>query len=283
MSQWQCILQKSWIVSIMSMGGCLGSIFGGPLIDYFGRRSTIMGTGIPFMASYFFIAFADRVSMIIIGRFLAGMCIGINSMAIPIFLGETLDANIRGTLGIFPTAFGNAGILVALIAGKFLNWRELAYFGAIFPIGYIVMMAAISESPRYYASINQKENARKALQWYRGPDVNVTEELNDILLSSSPDELQPPTGIFDEFRKPANFKAVVIILILMTIQQFSGVNAIIGFIVPIFELAPVPLNSHACAILFGFINFVAVFLAIPVIDRHGRKVLLYISDLIMSE
>lgn len=275
--------EVSWLVSILSMGGCFGSAFGGPLIDFFGRKVTILGTGIPFVIAYLLIGFADRVSMIVVGRFLAGLCVGINSTAVPVFLGEILDANIRGTLGIVPTAMGNGGILIALIAGNFLNWRELAYLGALLPVPYILFFSYISESPRFYVSKNRLNEARKALQWYRGQDVDITVEYNEMLLSSGPQEMNPEQGIFQEFMKPNNFRPVGIILILMTIQQFSGVNAIIAFIVPIFEKAPIPLDSHACAIFFGVINFLAVFLAIPLIDNKGRKVLLYISDLCMSK
>lgn len=272
----------SWVVSIMSVGGCFGSAIGGPLIDYFGRRGTILAIGFPFVAAYLLIASADRVSMIVMGRFVAGLCVGINSTAIPVFLGEILDANIRGTLGIFPTAMGNLGILVALFAGSYLNWRELAFLGALLPVPYIFLILSISESPRYYASRNRMDDALRALQWYRG-SADVTTEFREMLELSGPQEMNPQQGIFREFIKPGNFKPVLIILILMTIQQFSGVNAIIAFIVPIFELAPIPLDPNRCAILFGVINFLAVFLAIPVIDRYGRKVLLYISDLCMSK
>lgn len=273
----------SWVVSIMSVGGCFGSAIGGPLIDYFGRRGTILAIGFPFVAAYLLIASADRVSMIVVGRFMAGLCVGINSTAIPVFLGEILDAKIRGTLGIFPTAMGNLGILVALFAGSYLNWRELAFLGALLPVPYIFLILSISESPRYYASRNRMDDAFRALQWYRGASADVTTEFREMLELSGPQEMNPEQGIFREFIKPGNFKPVMIILILMTIQQFSGVNAIIAFIVPIFELAPIPLDPNRCAILFGVINFVAVFLAIPVIDKYGRKVLLYISDLCMSK
>lgn len=273
----------SWVVSIMSVGGCIGSAIGGPLIDYFGRRGTILAIGFPFVFAYLLIAMADRVSMIVFGRFVSGLCVGINSTAIPVFLGEILDAHIRGTLGIFPTAMGNMGIFIALMAGRWLNWRELALLGALLPIPYILLVLTISESPRYYASKNRNADARKALQWYRGNGVDISAEFREILTMSRPEEVNPPQGVFNEFMKPTAFKPVMVILVLMTVQQFSGVNSIIAFIVPIFEFAPIPLDSHMSAILFGFINFLAVFLAIPVIDRYGRKFLLYISDICMSE
>lgn len=273
----------SWVVSILSMGGCFGSAIGGPMIDFFGRKGTILGTGVPFIMAYLLIGFADRVSMIVMGRFLAGLCVGINSTAIPVFLGEILDAGIRGTLGIFPTAMGNGGVLLALVAGKFLNWRELAYLGAILPVFFICLTMTIHESPRFYASKNRMSEARDAMQWYRGEDTDITDEYSELLEAVRPEQLNPEGGMFKEFIKPNVRKPVFIILILMTIQQFSGVNAIISFIVPIFESSPIPLDHHTCAILFGFINFLAVFLAIPLIDNKGRKVLLYISDLAMSE
>lgn len=276
------ISEISWVVSILSWGGCLGSAIGGPMIDFFGRKGTIMATGFPFIVSYLLIGFADHVLMIVTGRFLAGLCIGINSTAIPVFLGEILETRIRGTFGIIPTAMGNGGILLALLVGSFFNWRELAYLGAVMPVGYILLMMTIYESPRYLASKNRHEEARRALQWYRKDD-DITDEYNEMLVLSQPEQVNPPQGIFSEFMLPNNFRPVMIILLLMTIQQFSGVNAIIAFIVVIFEKAPIPMDHHNCAITFGVINFIAVFLAIPLIDKKGRKVLLYISDLVMSE
>lgn len=273
----------SWVVSIMSVGGCLGSAIGGPLIDYFGRKSTILGSAFPFIAAYLLIGFANEIFMIIMGRFLAGICVGINSTAIPVFLGETLESRIRGTLGIFPTAMGNGGILIALVAGKYLDWRELAYLGAVLPLPYLLIMLATTESPRFYVSKNRLEDAQTALQWYRGPDVDITDEFNEMVAITRSEEMQPKHGVIAEFRKPSNYHPFFIILVLMTIQQFSGINAIIAFIVPIFQATPIPLDSNTCAILFGVINFLAVFMAVPLIDKKGRKVLLYISDLFMSE
>lgn len=93
----------------MPLAGLFGGIAGGPLIEYLGRKNTIIGTGIPFGISWLLIGCAVNVYMVLAGRALSGFCIGIASLALPVYLGETVQAEVRGTLGLLPTAFGNTG------------------------------------------------------------------------------------------------------------------------------------------------------------------------------
>lgn len=101
--------QETWIGSIMPLAGLFGGIAGGPLIEYLGRKNTILGTGLPFAISWLLIGCAANVYMVLAGRALSGFCIGIASLALPVYLGETVQPEVRGTLGLLPTAFGNTG------------------------------------------------------------------------------------------------------------------------------------------------------------------------------
>ena len=93
----------------MPLAGLIGGILGGPLIEYLGRRTTITATAVPFILSWLLIGFAIDISMVLAGRFLSGLCVGIASLALPVYLGETVQPEVRGTLGLLPTAFGNIG------------------------------------------------------------------------------------------------------------------------------------------------------------------------------
>lgn len=122
----------SWIGGIMPLSALIGGIVGGQLIDWRGRRSTIMITAPFFVTCEYFsgrdghdvsaaesnacsvaasllIAFAEDVSMILVGRAVEGVCVGILSLSLPVYLGETLRPEVRGTLGLLPTALGNTG------------------------------------------------------------------------------------------------------------------------------------------------------------------------------
>ena len=93
----------------MPLSALCGGLGSGTLIEKLGRKITIMGTGLPFMLSYALIAFAQDVYMIYVARAIAGLCIGTLSLAMPVYLGETIQPDIRGTLGLLPTTIGNTG------------------------------------------------------------------------------------------------------------------------------------------------------------------------------
>lgn len=93
----------------MPLAGLAGGISGGPFIEYLGRKNTILFTAFPFIISWLLIALANNVIMVLAGRALSGFCVGIASLALPVYLGETVQPEVRGTLGLLPTAFGNIG------------------------------------------------------------------------------------------------------------------------------------------------------------------------------
>lgn len=93
----------------MPLAGLVGGISGGPFIELLGRKTTILATSIPFIVSWLLIACAVNIWMVLAGRALSGFCVGIASLSLPVYLGETVQAEVRGTLGLLPTAFGNTG------------------------------------------------------------------------------------------------------------------------------------------------------------------------------
>lgn len=95
---------------MMPLVGLVGGIAGGPMIEYIGRKNTILSTAIPFIISWLLIACATSIGMVLAGRAISGFCVGIASLSLPVYLGETLQPEVRGTLGLLPTAFGNIGM-----------------------------------------------------------------------------------------------------------------------------------------------------------------------------
>lgn len=93
----------------MPLAGLVGGICGGPFIEILGRKTTILATSFPFIVSWLLIACAVNVWMVLAGRALSGFCIGVASLSLPVYLGETVQPEVRGTLGLLPTAFGNIG------------------------------------------------------------------------------------------------------------------------------------------------------------------------------
>ncbi|XP_044581604.1 facilitated trehalose transporter Tret1 isoform X2 [Cotesia glomerata] len=272
---------ESWIGSIMPLSALIGGIMGGPLIEYIGRRNTILSTAIPFMAAWLFIATATNVWLVLVGRALSGFSVGIISLVLPVYLGETLQPEVRGVLGLLPTACGNIGILICFATGMYLNWSMLAFFGACIPIIYFLLGLLIPETPRWYVSKGKTKRARKALEWLRGKSVDITEELASVEKTHLDSEKESSTNSVGELFNPNHIKPLMISIGLMFFQQFSGINTVIFYSTKIFEESGSSIDKNISSIIIGVVNFVATFMATAVIDRLGRKILLYISSVVM--
>nr|XP_033341234.1 facilitated trehalose transporter Tret1-like isoform X1 [Megalopta genalis] len=271
---------ESWIGSVMPLSALVGGIAGGPSIEYLGRKNTILGTALPFIAAWLLISLASNIAMVLVGRSLCGFCVGIASLSLPVYLGETLQPEVRGTLGLLPTALGNTGILLCFVAGMYINWRYLALLGACIPIPFMILMFMIPETPRWYISKGKTKCARKSLQWLRGRDTDITEELTAVEKLHVESERNVSQGAFMELFKKNHLKPFMISLGLMFFQQFSGINAVVFYTVRIFEDAGSSI-ANLSAIIVGIVNFISAFVAAAVIDRLGRKILLYISAVSM--
>ncbi|XP_055612405.1 facilitated trehalose transporter Tret1 [Uranotaenia lowii] len=271
----------SWVGGIMPLAGLAGGIIGGPLIEYLGRKNTILATATPFIVSWLLIANASHVAMVLVGRALSGFSVGVASLSLPVYLGETVQPEVRGTLGLLPTAFGNIGILLCFVAGKYMDWSQLAFLGSALPIPFLLLMFLIPETPRWYVSRGRDDRARKALQWLRGKKADVDPELKGIIKSHQDAERHASKSAMLDLLKKSNLKPLMISLGLMFFQQLSGINAVIFYTVQIFRDAGSTIDENLCTIIVGVVNFIATFIATMLIDRLGRKMLLYISDVAM--
>jgi facilitated trehalose transporter len=215
------------------------------------------------------------------GRAISGFCVGIASLSLPVYLAETVQPEVRGTLGLLPTAFGNIGILLCFVAGKYMDWSQLAFLGGALPVPFLILMFLIPETPRWYVSRGKEERARKALKWLRGKKADVEPELKGIVKSHCEAERHASQNAIFDLLKRSNLKPLLISLGLMFFQQLSGINAVIFYTVPIFKDAGSTIDANLCTIIVGVVNFIATFVATILIDRLGRKMLLYISDVAM--
>lgn len=263
----------------MPLAALAGGVIGGPLVDYIGRRKTILLTAPPFFIGWILIATAKKVHLVLTGRALCGLCVGVGSLAFPVYLGETIQPEVRGTLGLFPTAIGNIGILICYVAGKYLDWSELAYLGAALPIPFFILMFMIPETPRWYMLRGRTDEARKALQWLRGKKTNIEAEMRDIALTDA--EVEASDFSLTDMFSRKYMKSILISLGLMAFQQLSGINAVIFYTVQIFQMSGSSVDENLSTIIVGIVNFASTFVATALIDRVGRKILLYFSSVIL--
>ncbi|ROT66788.1 gastric caeca sugar transporter [Penaeus vannamei] len=271
--------QKSWIGSLMPLSALTGSFIGGYLIDAIGRKMVILLCGPPFILAWILIGSAMNIWMIYVGRAIGGLCVGLLTLTLPVYLSETIQPEIRGVLGLLPTTIGNLGILVCFLVGSYVNWWWLALVGAIIPLVFTTLMCFVPETPRWYISRDRVEDAQASLEWLRGSAADVDFEL-DAIQRNFEIAKQESSSLKDLFRRQYA-KPFLLAMGLMLFQQLSGINAVIFYTVSIFKMSGSTINNYLSTIIVGVVNLLSTFLANVLIDRLGRKILLYVSSVLI--
>jgi len=269
------------VVAIALAGAAIGAAVAGYISDLAGRRPVILGAGLLFIAGAVLSAIAQDVTILMIGRLLVGLAIGVASMLTPLYLAEISPAQDRGAIVSLNQLCITGGILVSYLVGFGLasatdGWRWMLALGALPGLILAGGMLVLPESPRWLAGHGKMPDAEKALRRLRG-SADVTSELNglrtDVVregrLNSGAAELLSP-----RLRRP-----LVIGIGLAMFQQITGINTVIYFAPTIFQSAG--LSSAATSILatagVGAVNVIMTVVSIRLIDRLGRRQLLYWS------
>jgi SP family galactose:H+ symporter-like MFS transporter len=264
------------VVSMVLAGATIGALSGGRLADRFGRRLTLIGTSLIFVAGAIICAAAPSLSVLVAGRVVVGLGIGLASTTVPVYISEVSPPEARGwQVSLFQLAI-TIGILAAyLVDYGFAEsgaWRWMLGLavvpGAILGLGMIFL----PESPRWLAKYAHPDQARAVLTRIRGT-IDVELELHDIEESLSESEEH---GSWADLLHAAVRPALVVGMGLAIFQQVTGINTVIYYAPTIVQSAGI--SSASAAILatagIGLVNVLMTVVAMWLIDRVGRRPLL---------
>jgi MFS transporter, SP family, galactose:H+ symporter len=269
------------LVAIVLAGAAIGAAVAGSLSDRFGRRRVILGAALLFVVGAVLSAVASSLAVLLVGRFLVGLAIGVASMLTPLYLAEISSASDRGavvslnqlciTIGILVSYF--VGFAFADVAG---GWRWMLGAGALPGIILTIGMLILPESPRWLAGHGRMEDAGAVLKNLRG-GADVSDELGALRTDIAREGQQLagwPELFSARLRRP-----LMIGVGLAMFQQITGINTVIYFAPTIFQTAG--LSSAAISILatagVGAVNVIMTIVSIRLIDRLGRRQLLFWS------
>merc|ERR1719270_10941 len=171
---------KSWIGSAHSLGAILGSLISIPLLDMLGRKgASLYIMSMAYIVGFLLIGLAPSASLIIVGRFIGGVGLGLTLSLSPVYLVEVTSLDNRGMLGVVPPLFTQVGILYTYVAGIYLDWRWLSLTGVSLGFVFILCVWFIPESPLYLASKSKVKAAEAALEWLgrKGDSSALMEEV----------------------------------------------------------------------------------------------------------
>jgi MFS transporter, SP family, galactose:H+ symporter len=266
--------QLELAVGIALAGALVGAGVAGYCADHWGRRVTLLGTGLGFGGFAIFSGLATSLVQFSIARFFVGVCIGVASLVTPLYLAEMSPARIRGALVSLNQLAITIGICVAYFVDYELaaaqNWRWM-FLTAVFPALVLVLgMILLPESPRWLAQAGFRD---RALAGFRrlGHGEDAAAELEDVERVLT--EQQEGFGILV---RPGFRVAVFVGIGLAVLQQITGINTIIYYSPEILRMSGYPSAKAAifAAGIIGVVNVLITVVSILLVDRLGRRFLL---------
>lgn len=264
-------------------GTVVGSLLGGWPADRFGRKATLLWIGVLYFIGAVGSAVAPNVQVFIAARVIGGLGIGISTVVAPMYISEIAPAKQRGRLaGMFQFNIV-FGILIAfvsnwLLAGIGANaWRWMLGVAAFPSVLYALFCLSLPESPRWLLS--RKGNRAAAIEVLQKiePDSSkeqIAADADEIAAAASTEQATAGHFWTSRLRRP-----ILLAFLIAFFNQLSGINAILYFAPRIFELTGLGTKAALLqSVGIGLTNLVFTFVGLWLIDRLGRRTLLYIGS-----
>jgi sugar porter (SP) family MFS transporter len=265
-------------------GTVLGSLLGSWPTDRYGRRATLLWIGILYFVSAAWSGLAHDVWSFIIARAIGGLGVGISTVAAPLYIAEIAPAERRGRLaGLFQFNIV-FGILIAFLSnyliGKYVDpsvaWRWMLGVEAFPALLYTVLCFSIPESPRWLLARKHDRAAGMAVLQLIQPEASPKqiEAEADEILAIAHEKVEAGRFWTQRLRVP-----ILLAFLVAFFNQLSGINAILYFAPRIFELTGLGAKAALLqSVGIGVTNLLFTFVGLRLIDRLGRRTLLYIGS-----
>jgi len=267
------------VMGMALWGTVIGAIFGGIPTNKIGRKNTLLWIGVLFLFSAIGSAFANNPLVFAAFRFIGGLGVGASTIAAPAYISEIAPAKDRGKLVAFYQFNIVLGILMAFLSNYLLNdvgensWRWMMGVQAIPSVIYLLLVILIPESPRWLLSKFKNDEAKKVLQ-LMGQEADY-EKIKEELDKDNNDASKANDTIFlKKYRTP-----LVLAFLMAFFNQLSGINAFLYYSSRIFQEAGLGESTALLSSIgIGVVNLIFTLLGVFLIDKLGRKVLMYIGS-----
>ena len=281
-------IQRLWNLDDISLGFTVatalygtvfGAAFGGIPADMFGRKKTLLWIGILFFVSAIGAAVAQDPTTFMIFRFIGGLSIGASSVVAPVYISEIAPPQYRGRMVIsfqFNIVFG---ILIAYVSNYLFDgfggdddWRWMLGVVALPSLLFSIMVLFTPESPRWL--ITRKGDESHAREVLAITEDDVDKAVNEIKASQGENN-----GVQESFFNKKFTTPIILAFLFAFFNQLSGINAIIYFAPRIFEMTGLGQSGALLSTAgIGLVNLVATIGGWYLIDRLGRRTLMFIGS-----
>ena len=283
-------MMEGWYVGCALIGSIAGVLVAGSLSDYLGRKLTMLISAALFSISAIGCAVCGSFDTLVAFRIIGGVGIGIVSIVSPIYISEVSPAKIRGTLVSLYQLAVTIGFLLAYlmnwvidsngslsVAGNLWTnmwncemWRGMLGSETLPALLFFSIIFFIPESPKWLIVNGKLDKASRVLNKIYATSDEVQEEIKATRESLQGED----KGKWSDLLKPGILLAVLAGSAIAILGQFMGVNAVLYYGPKIFSEAGFD-NPMFSTVLVGVVNMVTTILAVFIIDRVGRKQLIY--------
>ncbi|MCB9278689.1 MAG: sugar porter family MFS transporter [Lewinellaceae bacterium] len=267
------------MVAMALYGTIIGALFGGIPSEIMGRKKTLFWVALLYLVSAVGSALAPEIYSLMIFRFIGGLGVGASSVAAPMYISEIAPKENRG----FLTALFQFNIVLGILIAYFSNfligteaegaWRWMLGVEAVPALAFVVMILYVPESPRWL--IIKKGQVEEALKTLRIIDPgNEQEALRAIQSTDHHRQSGFKAFISGRYKLP-----IMLAFLIAFFNQVSGINAVIYYAPRIFSQTGMEESSALLSSVgIGVINLVFTMLGLALIDRMGRRFLMYIGS-----
>ena len=273
------VFHGSVVMAMALWGTVIGAMFGGIPTNKIGRKNTLIWIGIFYTISALGSALVNDPYTFAAFRFIGGIGVGASTVAAPAYVSEIAPAKDRGRLVGFYQFNIVLGILIAFFSNYLLSnigenaWRWMVGVEAIPAFFYTILVMTVPKSPRWLLLQGRREEAGKTLQLLN-PGDDIEKIMNDIEESQKDHHSSNENIFMKKYRFP-----LILAFLIAFFNQLSGINAFLYYAPRIFQEAGLGESTALLSSIgIGVTNMVFTLIGISLIDKLGRKKLMYIGS-----
>lgn len=274
---------QEWVVSSMMAGAAVGALAAGWMSHALGRKRSLIAGASIFVVGSIGCALCWSIPSMIGFRVVMGLAVGISAFTAPLYLSEIASEATRGAMVSTYQLMVTVGIFLAFLSNTYFsysgNWRWMFGVAAI-PAGlFLVGVLFLPYSPRWLIMQGRHKEAREVLLSLREDPLEAAKEIKAIR-----EQLEIKQHGFELFKTNSNFRrSIALGIMLQAMQQLAGINIIMYYAPKILSRAGFDSTSQMwCTAIIGLVNMLATFIAVGLVDKWGRKPILYIGFSVMA-
>ncbi|XP_064086023.1 facilitated trehalose transporter Tret1-2 homolog isoform X2 [Macrobrachium nipponense] len=260
--------QMDLVVSVTQIGSLVGFLSAGFFLSLVGRKWSLIITAIPGIFGSALITLSFNTYMVIAGRFLDGMTVGMANVAVFVYASEVSDVRVRGTLGMASHLLVQIGGITNISLGILLNWYYMSLICACFLLAHCLTVFTLHESPSFLAVKGHDEGALKVLRKLRGSHVDVHEELTYLQQQNqATDDTQGGRGLLQK----QHLQKIGLMSGILFIHNFCGTQVLRMNATRQLQELGLPMDEKFTTILVIVVLFFGNFFMTLILDSFGRR------------